>query len=309
KTNIERIGGVLDVTTEPGVGTTFRIKIPLTLAIIPALMVGCRGGHFAIPQVTLDELVRIAREAVATEIEGIDGAAVHRLRGQLLPLVDLAQVLGSGTTVIDGSEAVNVVVLQADGRRFGLVVDEITDTQEIVVKPLGSHLKDLHMFAGATILGDGRVALILDTVGLAQEANVGSGVARDADLVDEADDRSRRAREAVLVVDLGDGHRGALMLSTVARLEQLSSAAIEASSRGPVVQYRGELLPLVSLSALTGMGTGRPLVASEEVDDLDVVVWTGPEGQIGLVVDRILDIVDDDLQVSVGSDGSVVAVV
>src|SRR5690606_23177412 len=155
----------------------------------------------------------------------------------------------------------------------------------------------------------GRVALILDTVGLAQEANVGSGVARDADLVDEADDRSRRAREAVLVVDLGDGHRGALMLSTVARLEQLSSAAIEASSRGPVVQYRGELLPLVSLSALTGMGTGRPLVASEEVDDLDVVVWTGPEGQIGLVVDRILDIVDDDLQVSVGSDGSVVAVV
>jgi two-component system chemotaxis sensor kinase CheA len=308
KTNIERIGGVLDVASEPGVGTTFRIKIPLTLAIIPALMVGCRGGQFAIPQVNLDELVRIDREDVATEVEWIHGAAVHRLRGQLLPLVDLAQVLGVGTTVIDGSAAVNVVVLQADGRRFGLVVDDITDTQEIVVKPLGAHVKNIDTFAGATILGDGRVALILDAVGLAQHAHVGAGAAQEQEVVDDDADRSRRVRESVLIVDLGAGHRGAVMLSTVARLEQLPCAAIEASSRGPVVQYRGELLPLVSLSALAGIGTGRPLVPGQD-GELDVVVWTGPAGQVGLVVDRILDIVDEHLDLSVGGDGSVIAVV
>jgi two-component system, chemotaxis family, sensor kinase CheA len=308
KTNIERIGGVLDVTNEIGTGTTFRIKIPLTLAIIPALVIGCRGSQFAIPQVNLDELVRIDREKVATEIEWINSAAVHRLRGQLLPLVDLAQVLGIGTTVIDDSAAVNVVVLQADGRRFGLVVDEITDTQEIVVKPLGSQVKDISTFAGATIMGDGRVALILDVVGLAHEAHVVTE-ARDASDVDHDGARHQGATEAVLVVDLGDGHRGAVMLSTVARLEQLACSSIESSSRGPVAQYRGELLPLVSLSSVARIGTGRPIVPADE-GHLDVVVWSGAHGQLGLVVDRIIDIVDDHLHVvDDGRDGSVVAVI
>jgi two-component system, chemotaxis family, sensor kinase CheA len=253
--------------------------------------------------------VRIDRDRVGTEIEWINGAAVHRLRGQLLPLVDLAQVLGTGTTAIAEDRALNVVVLQADGRRFGLVVDEITDTQEIVVKPLGSQVKDIPTFAGATIMGDGRVALILDVVGLAHEANVVSEAASPSGDVNDDQDQRRGATEAVLVVDLGAGHRGAVMLSTVARLEQLSRSSIEASSRGPVAQYRGELLPLVSLSSVAGIGAGLPIT---DADDgvLDVVVWSGGIGQLGLVVDRIVDIVDDRLQVvGDGRDGSVVAVI
>jgi two-component system, chemotaxis family, sensor kinase CheA len=298
KTNIERIGGVLDVHTEVGAGTTFRIKIPLTLAIIPALMIECRGNQFAIPQVNLDELVRIERDRVAEAVEWIHGAPVHRLRGRLLPLVDLAGLLELGDTDLVDRPAVNLVVLQADGHRFGLIVDEITDTQEIVVKPLGGQVKDVPAFAGATILGDGRVALILDVLGVAQRAHVVSA-ARDASVADVVDDLDTTAADldTLLVVDLGDDHRGAVALSTVARLEQIDRSSIEASSRGPVVQYRGELLPLVSLSAVAGFGAGTQISSSER-GAMDVVVWNGEFGQVGLVVDRIVDIVDERIALS-----------
>ncbi|MGY6499438.1 MAG: chemotaxis protein CheA [Acidimicrobiales bacterium] len=314
KTNIERIGGALDVQTEIGEGTTFRIKIPLTLAIIPALVVGCGDGQFAIPQVSLLELVRIEGDRIATEIEWIHGAPVHRLRGRLLPVVDLAAELGMRDTPLVDRDVVNMVVLQADGRRFGLVVDEITDTQEIVVKPLGNQVKDIATFAGATIMGDGRVALILDVLGLAQRAQVVSE-ARDQTVADATSDEVGALdgdRDTLLVVDLGAEHRGAVALSTVARLEQLERSTIEMSSRGPLIQYRGELLPLVSLSAAAGFGGGASLTWAE-TGLLDVVVWSGPGGQVGLVVDRIIDIVDERIVPQAdgiaGSPGSFVAVV
>jgi two-component system chemotaxis sensor kinase CheA len=175
KTNVEKIGGTVDVQSTRGKGTTVRVKIPLTLAIIPALVVTCSGERYAIPQVSLLELVLIAADQVATSIELVHGAPVYRLRGQLLPLVYLRRELTldaarDGSSQNDG--AVKIVVLQADERQFGLVVDQINDTEEIVVKPLRKQLKSVKTFAGSSIMGDGKVALILDVLGLAQRAGV-----------------------------------------------------------------------------------------------------------------------------------------
>ncbi|MFG0267287.1 MAG: chemotaxis protein CheA, partial [Rhodopirellula sp. JB055] len=171
KTNIEKIGGTLDLESHAGLGTTIRIKIPLTLAIIPALLVKCADNRFAIPQVNLMELVRLEGENATSKIERIQNAPVYRLRGQLLPLVDLRSILGKSTP--DQSEnqensAINIVVLRADDQQFGLIVDRINETEEIVVKPLSHQIKDIAVYSGATILGDGSVALILDVLGIAQ---------------------------------------------------------------------------------------------------------------------------------------------
>ncbi len=174
KTNVEKIGGTVDLQSTLGKGTTVRVKIPLTLAIIPALIVTCGGDRYAIPQVSLLELVRLEDTKAATGIELVHGAPVHRLRGRLLPVIYLRRELRIGSS--DGpkneDDAINIVVLLADGRQFGLVVDAINDTEEIVVKPLRKQLKSIKTFAGASIMGDGKVALILDVVGLAQRASV-----------------------------------------------------------------------------------------------------------------------------------------
>lgn len=294
RTNIERIGGSLDVTTEAGVGSTFRVKIPLTLAIIPALMVGCGDERFAIPQVSLLELVRLENNELRHDIEWIHGAPVFRLRGRLLPLVDLSSELGLEALPLSERRQVNLVVLQSDNHQFGLIVDSITDTQEIVVKPLSAQLHDVGTFAGATIMGDGRVALILDILGLAQRSAV---VSHDKSRVHnspvaEVEEISQVDEDAMLVVGVGGGQRAAVALSTVSRLEQIPNSAVEYSSRGVVVQYRGELLPLVSLAAVANVGVPAS-VAWAERGNLNVVVWGADDNQIGLVVDNIIDIVND----------------
>ncbi len=292
KTNIERIGGTLDVTTEQGVGTTFRIKIPLTLAIIPALVVGCGGQRFAIPQVSLLELVRLDG---ATDVEWVHGAPVHRLRGRLLPVVDLSDQLGLAATPLAARGSTNLVVLQADGDRFGLVVDSVTDTQEIVVKPLGSHVHDLGLYAGATIMGDGRVALILDVHGLAQRAEVLGEHASSEDDVEDVD-RVVARRDAFLVAEMGQGMRAAVDLSMVDRLEQIPVGHVEASLDGPVVQYRGELMPLRALATVAGLAATGPHPGIGAGDDdalLEVIVCSGSDGPVGFTVERIVDVVDD----------------
>src|SRR6476659_10217203 len=183
KTNVGRIGGNVEVVTEPGVGTTYTLKIPLTLAIIPALLATSGGERYAIPQINLVELVRATPE----QIENVHGAPVYRLRDTLLPLVSLASELGGDSTGERADAASHpIVVLQADDRRFGLIVDGVSDSAEIVVKPLGVSLKGVDTFAGATILGDGRVGLILDVLGLARRAHV---------LTDEQDRRRSTARD------------------------------------------------------------------------------------------------------------------
>src|SRR5208337_2367328 len=169
KTNVEKIGGLVDLQSTLGRGTTVRVKIPLTLAIIPALVVTCAGERYAIPQVNLLELVRLEAEHATTAIEMVHGVPVYRLRGRLLPLVYLSRELklvGKLDSAGSNDAAVNIVVLQADDRQFGLVVDEI------MVKPLRKQLKTVKTFAGSSIMGDGKVALILDVLGLAQRASV-----------------------------------------------------------------------------------------------------------------------------------------
>jgi two-component system chemotaxis sensor kinase CheA len=288
KTNIEKIGGTVDIQSVLGQGTTLRIKIPLTLAIIPALTVTSGGDRYAIPQVSLLELVRAEQQGGGARIERIHDVPVYRLRGTLLPLVFLNRQLQVG----DGPEpgaAANIVVLQAGDRRFGLVVDQINDTEEIVVKPLGKQLKGISVFAGATIMGDGRVALILDVLGLAQGANVvAEGRERDRTQADAgATGPGAGELSTLLVLAVGADRRVAIPLGVVARLEELPADSVEWAGGHEVAQYRGRILPLLRLSTVLGVpaapATGGPL---------QVVVYVDEGRQVGLVVDHIVDIVE-----------------
>jgi two-component system chemotaxis sensor kinase CheA len=288
KTNIEKIGGTVDVQSKTGQGTTLKIKIPLTLAIIPALVVTSHTERFAIPQVNLLELVRLEAEQARTEVEHIHGAPVYRLRGNILPLVYLNRTLGFPDTGTTESAAVNIVVLQADDRQFGLVVDGVSDTEEIVVKPLGKELKGLSAFAGATIMGDGRVALILDVLGIAQRANVISEV-RDRNLAENGKEaaHAEEDKRAVLLFRVRKEGRMAISLSMVARLEEFPRDRIERSGGRHVMQYRGRILPLIDLCGVMGQQ------GSENDGPLQVVVYSEQGRSVGLVVDRILDIVEE----------------
>ncbi len=296
RTNIERIGGTVDVQTELGQGTSFKVKIPLTLAIVPALMVSSGDDRFAIPQLSLIELLRLDGDQAASAIELVHGVPVYRLRGRLLPIVDLSSQLGHERD--RSGEAINIVVLHADGQSFGLIVDLIHDTEEIVVKPLGSHLKEATLFSGATILGDGRVALILDVLGIAQRARVVSESA-DRAMSTEVDEvaTEHTERRTLLLVEVGDDRRAAIALADVQRLEEFRADAIEHAGGQEVVQYRDAILPLRRLGDLLGAGFVEP----PEV--LDVVVHRDEERSVGLVVGRILDIVEEDVDLDGGATG------
>ena len=295
KTNIEKISGAIDLDTEVGRGTTFKIRVPLTLAIVPALIVSTGKQRFAIPQVNLIELIRIDEEEQENAIEYIHGCPVHRLRGQLLPLVYLQKELMLGER---SPGALNIVVLQAEKCRFGLVVDQINDTQEIVVKPLAEALKAIPVFAGATIMGDGRVALILDTQGIGHRARVMAATTGNAITTAVADGAELSGKsETLLLVNTAAEGKLAIPLSRVARLEQFEISQTEMAGDLQVVQYRGQILPLVELSSFlherrAGYG------ADEEPGELIQVVVFGDEGcQVGLVVKEIIDVVDEVLEV------------
>ncbi len=294
KTNIEKIGGTVDVQFKPGQGSTVRMKIPLTLAIIPALVVTSAGDRYAIPQVSLLELVRLEGEQLKTGIELVQGAPVHRLRGQLLPLVYLNRALEVASTAKQNG-ATNIVVLRADDRQFGLIVDEVNDTEEIVVKPLGKQLKGINTFAGATIMGDGRVALILDVLGLGQRANILSELRDRA--VGESKDSSKREdanadRQTLLLFQCGGQSLMALPLSLVSRLEEFPRSVIERTGQQEVVQYRGQIMPLVRISQVLYQTAPA---SKDEQKPIQVVVYAEENRSVGLVVDRILDIVEENL--------------
>ena len=302
RTNIERIGGTLDIQSTVGAGTTLKIKIPLTLAIIPALILNSGSECYAIPQVSLLELVRLEGDPARNGVETIHGSPVYRLRGKLLPLVYLREALGARGrepgdspaagplgSADDGQEnLVNIVVLQADDQQFGLVVEGIEDTAEIVVKPLGKQLKGIPIFAGATIMGDGRVALIIDVIGVAHRAKV-IGELHDKSLAAMGADVEGGVSDAasMLLAEVGDGKRVAIPLAGVARLEQFPLAKVEWAGSQQVVQYTGRLLPIVSVAGALGAGM------SDQRDPADVVVVWRDRHQVGLEVGRIVDIVDD----------------
>ena len=289
KKNVEKIGGTVDVQSVPGRSTTFRVKIPLTLAIVPALIIQCGESRYAIPQSSLVELVRIESENVAKSIEYIDSAPVYRLRGNLLPLVSLREQLRIQKAGEGEEDSILLLVVQAEGRQFGLIVDGIHDTEEIVVKPLGKELKGLSVYAGATIMGDGRVALILDVLGIARGAHVlDSSTHEPAGGADRhAADHGDGERQSILLFSIGDGQPAAIPLSHVARLEEFATASIEQAASSEVVQYRGQIMPLVRVGAVLNRE------ASDDDEKIHVVVYNHRGVNIGLVVDRILDTVDD----------------
>jgi two-component system chemotaxis sensor kinase CheA len=291
KTNIEAIGGTIEIESNPGEGTCTRLRIPLTLAIVPALTVECAGDRYAIPQISLQELVALDAEKAATAVEEVGGAPVYRLRGELLPLVRLTDVLGLPSDRHDGH--VVIAVLRSEGRRFGLVVDRVINTEEIVVKAVGGQLKAIGLYSGATVLGDGAVALILDVQALARRA-LRTETAERQQSREAAAARAavaERERERMLLAAIGGGRRVAIPLDTVTRLEQVRSDAVEKVGNREVVQYRGAILPIVRLDRHLGAygDSGREV--------LEVIVYSDHGRSVAIVVEEILDIVDGEAAV------------
>ncbi len=293
KTNIDVIGGVIDINTQLGRGTTFTIKIPLTLAIIAALIVKAGDLRYALPQVAVLELVRVDKSTAQT-VERINGSPVLRLRERLLPIVTLTGVLGQDQT-IETIDSGFVVVAQVGRQRFGILVDEVFHTEEIVVKPMSSKLRHLPLFAGNTILGDGAVVLIVDPNGIAQQVSQGSqagGMPIEAEAEEVVD---TDAKATLLVFRGGAGSFKAVPLSLVTRLEEIEASKIEWVGGRPLIQYRGRLMPLVPADASIE-------IRSEGTQAL--VVFSDGERAMGLVVDEIVDIVEERLDVEISADRS-----
>jgi two-component system, chemotaxis family, sensor kinase CheA len=295
KTNIERIGGNVDIQNRLGQGTTLRIKIPLTLAIIPALIITSGGERFAIPQVSLIELLRLDATQMREEIENVYGAPVYRLRGKLLPVVFLNRELGLTDPTTGG--AMTLVVIQAEERRFCLVVDGVHDAEEIVVKPLANMLRPLSVYAGATIMGDGQVALILDVLGIAKRAHAVAKVAErhGHEVVEVA--VSKLKQHAILVFLSPDDGRMAIPISSISRLEEIETSRVERTGGTEVVQYRGVILPLIRIFDILPERRKEPRNPDCGVPagTLQVVIHTHGDRSVGLVVGRILDTVEHSL--------------
>lgn len=284
RTRIEAVGGTVDVESTVGVGTSWRLRIPLTLAIMPSLSVECDGDVYAVPQVHVLELVALDERAEQA-VEHVHEAPVYRLRGELLPLVPLREVLGLSDGEPAGSRPGVIVVVQADDNRFGLLVDRVLATEEIVVTPLAAQLKSVSTYAGTTVLGDGRVALILDMQSIAREAmpreHEHASVGHASTVAEETHET-----EQLLVARIGEGRLVAMPLAGVARLEHVRSDEVETVGDREVVQYRGSILPLARVDALVG-------ATPEDRDELLLVVYERGSRSAALVVEDIVDIVED----------------
>lgn len=295
RNNIEKISGAIEIESRLEQGTLLKLRIPLTLAIIPALMVRCGRELFAIPQANLIELVRIDVEA-GERIETIHGAEFYRLRGELLPLIRLGRVLrlqkrpsAENAGEDAGIEETNVIVLGAGGQSFGLVVDEVSDREEIVVKPLSRHLKGLNVFAGATILGDGTVALILDASGIAEAGGLHQLSRSDLKAEEKVETVEQATQETLLLFSLSGQDRYAIPLGLVTRLEEFKTSAVEYAAGREVVQYRGDLLPLIRLDRVIGNGS------IEAGETLPAILFSRNKKSVGLVVGQILDTVREEV--------------
>jgi len=306
RTNIEKIGGTIELTSVEGKGTNFIIKIPLTLAIVSALIVECAKERFAIPQLSVLELVRASAHS-ENSIERINDTPVLRLRNRLLPLVNLRDLMKLNTPAgpaaagaqMSGTEETQpaskdhfIVVAQVASYTFGIIVDRVFDTEEIVVKPVSRILRDQQMFSGNTILGDGSVVMILDPNGIAAASG-------EVELAEETSDSAQerhaaRGEESVamLVFRAADNSPKAVPLALIARLEEIDLSKVETSNGQYVVQYRGQLMPLVQMEGAQQLGTeGRQ----------PVLVFTERKRTMGLVVDEIVDIMDDRMEVELTS--------
>jgi two-component system, chemotaxis family, sensor kinase CheA len=284
RTNVEKIGGKVEIDSRLGRGTTIRLRIPLTLAIIPALIVRSVGQSFALPQGALSELVHIPRAHAAAAIEWIDDAPLYRLRGNLLPLVFLDRMLlaGSAQPAVPDRDSF-IAVLDADGRRFGLVVDELADPEEIVVKPLSFALKGIGLYSGATVLGNGDLALILDPGAIAVRAGV-SMVAKEEAAAPEASESVAGPEEMEFLVVEALGRQAAVPLGEVIRIEQLPSSRIEYLGARPVLNFDGQLLPVHDAGGVLAEVRRRPDTS------IIVVVCRQGAGHVGIAVSQVLDV-------------------
>ena len=315
RTNIEKIGGQIELRSEEGKGSTFVIKIPLTLAIVSALIVRCGSEKFAIPQLSVVELVRVS-SASDHRIEKVNETPVLRLRDRLLLLVSLTNLLELGEEnllntvrkleeapetaedaepVEDGEEAEDsfIVVSQVGPYTFGIVVDAVYDTEEIVVKPVAPILRDISVYSGNTILGDGSVIMILDPNGIA----TATGDSASTNPVEQTDASintfGNDDRTTLLVFRAGSEEPKAVPLALVARLEEIEADQVEVSNGQPVVQYRGQLMPLLSVSE-----DFQPQTEGRQ----PVLVFTDRDRSMGLMVDEILDIVEENLNIEISTE-------
>ncbi len=312
RTNIEKIGGTVELRSILGKGSTFTIKIPLTLAIVSALIVEAKGERYAIPQISVRELVRLSTHG-DNQLEEIHDAPVLRLRDRLLPLVSLSEVLKleekdpvlrslveEGKNKVEGEASVidcnkQVIVAQVGANNFGIIVDRVFDTEEIVVKPVSPVLKSIRLFSGNTILGDGSVIMILDPNGMANQM----GDVNKAGLGDELGKEQEMAladsaqKTSLLVFTAGNGAQRAVPLSLVSRLEDFAVTDVEVSGDRQVVQYRGKLMPLIPFNHETSL---------KEEGNQAVLVFSERDRFMGLMVDEIIDILEETVNIQISSD-------
>ncbi|MBY0610769.1 MAG: hybrid sensor histidine kinase/response regulator [Beijerinckiaceae bacterium] len=289
--NVEQIGGSIDIRTKIDVGTTISIKIPVTLAIASALVVEACGQRFAIPQLSVVELVR-AGAGSEVVLDTVNGSTVLRLRNELLPVGDLGSILRLSTGGADTSGKTFIVVCQVADRRFGLIVDSVVQTEEIVVKPTSAILHSLSTYSGVTILGDGSVVMILDPAGMGRELGIFAERREDRAQVSQLLEDSEPLT-SLLVFRSGENGYKAVPLELVTRLEEIEGAKIEMSGGQSLIQYRGKLMPLIPANSNGAIGAAQ---------NHHVLVFARGQRSAGLVVDQIIDIVEERLEITAASE-------
>lgn len=292
RTNIEKIGGNVEVESRLGYGSTIRITLPLTLAIVPSMILSIGGRPFALPQANIVELVQTGGED--KRVEHVNNAEVLRLRGNLLPLVRLASLLGVTPNSECHETQPQVVVVEAGRSRFALAVDRVLDSEEIVVKPLGRHLSGLQLFAGATILGDGKVALILDAAGVSTRAQIGSDQegCSSIDQSLDSDSNSTNETQRFVLLSTSRSDHFAISMDLVSRIERVQASRIDSIGDRKVIQYRGGTLPLLAIEDAIQVNA----VDAEEY--VHIVVFKVYGREVGLVAPHLNDIRDFDASLS-----------
>ena len=281
KNNIEKLGGSIDIQTEKGKGTAVIMKIPLTLAIIPALIVSCHGQRYAIPQVNLKELIILGKEAISKNVQFIGESKFYRLRDQVIPLFFLEDILGLPSN--KDKEKISIVILNSGVLEFGLVVDNIIDSEEIVVKPLGKHFQEIPVFAGATLMGDGGIALILDVAGISSVVDIKRG----EELMEEKKEEkiiSKGEEQFFLIFQVSEqGEHLAIPLALVARLDKIKAKDIELVAGKEVIQYRGYSMPLIRIDQF------MPIAPLPEKEEYNIIVFNIGGRDIAFLVSNIVD--------------------
>lgn len=297
KANIERIGGKIQVSTMPGSWTAFTLTIPLTLAIIPSLLIYSNNQRYAIPQHSVLELLRLSDERLR-EFEAFGDATVWHYKGEMLPILNLNEVLKSASAdpAEDAGQAPktpNIMVLKADQRKYGLIVERLGDSQEIVVKALSRMLQNIPVYSGATILDDGHVALILDVLGIARFAGIHQIKAPEVEFVGE-DAESFDDLHSLLVFSLGDNWRMGIPLKSVWRLIELRRHEVQTLNKQPVLTYEEQLIPLVDLERFYDLDSDKE---KSEQDEVQVLLCTHDKKNVAILIDQAVEIVEQQFQI------------